>query len=73
MLAHRDSFLGVFESSMIPALGLFMTQYYKAREQGTRTGRPVPLTFICHSLTPVYRYLVLLQRSRMHRRRSPRI
>ncbi|TXT03805.1 hypothetical protein VHUM_04369 [Vanrija humicola] len=31
-------FLGVFESTLSPALMLFTQQYYKANEQGTRTG-----------------------------------
>jgi hypothetical protein len=32
------SFLGFFESSITPALSLFTAQYYKTREQGSRTG-----------------------------------
>lgn len=31
-------FLGIFESTLSPALMLFTQQYYKANEQGTRTG-----------------------------------
>jgi ACS family allantoate permease-like MFS transporter len=33
-----DSLLGVLESVVVPAINMFMTQYYKAGEQGTRTG-----------------------------------
>lgn len=32
------SLLGVLESVVVPAINMFMTQYYKAGEQGTRTG-----------------------------------
>jgi ACS family allantoate permease-like MFS transporter len=33
-----SSLLGVLESVVVPAINMFMTQYYKAGEQGTRTG-----------------------------------
>jgi ACS family allantoate permease-like MFS transporter len=37
--ALTDSFLGFFESIITPALTIFTSQYYKASEQGTRTGK----------------------------------
>jgi ACS family allantoate permease-like MFS transporter len=40
-LSLTHSFLGFFESIITPALTIFTSQYYKAAEQGTRTGKVI--------------------------------